>query len=122
MSESMEPIPLELSVQNSMFLKYPDDTFDTVVDTFGICSYELPVETLNELSRVCKPDGRVLLLEHGASTWWLVNASMATHRVKHAWKFGCYYNRNILDIVDESNLEVLTVKRGVLGEINVDFH
>lgn len=47
--------------------QYPDNSFDTVVDTFGLCSFDDPVVVLKELQRVCKPDGKILLLEHGRS-------------------------------------------------------
>jgi ubiquinone/menaquinone biosynthesis C-methylase UbiE len=48
-------------------LPYADGSFDTVLDAFGLCSYEDPVAALREMRRVCRPDGRVLLLEHGRS-------------------------------------------------------
>jgi methyltransferase OMS1 len=48
-------------------LDFPDNCFDTVVDTFGLCSYDDPVVVLKEMKRVCKPDGKILLLEHGRS-------------------------------------------------------
>lgn len=44
---------------------FEDSSFDTVVDTFGLCSYDDPVLVLKEMKRVCKPDGLILLLEHG---------------------------------------------------------
>lgn len=42
-----------------------DDMFDFVVDTFGLCSFNDPVNVLREMARVAKPDGKILLLEHG---------------------------------------------------------
>lgn len=47
--------------------QFSDDSFDTVVDTFGLCSFDDPVAVLKEMQRVCKPDGKILLLEHGRS-------------------------------------------------------
>lgn len=47
--------------------QYPDNSFDTVVDTFGLCSFDDPIAVLKELQRVCKPNGKILLLEHGRS-------------------------------------------------------
>lgn len=57
-------------VGDSTSLNFPDDSFDSVVDTFGLCSYDDPVAVLKEMSRVCKPDGKILLLEHGRSKTW----------------------------------------------------
>jgi ubiquinone/menaquinone biosynthesis C-methylase UbiE len=52
---------LEMDAQN---LAFPDNCFDTVFATFVFCSVPDPVQGLKELRRVCKPDGRLLLLEH----------------------------------------------------------
>ncbi|KFG37057.1 methyltransferase domain-containing protein, partial [Toxoplasma gondii FOU] len=53
--EALRGIPAEFKLQNSAKMKFPDESFDAVVDTFGVCSYEKPVETLQELKRVIKP-------------------------------------------------------------------
>jgi ubiquinone/menaquinone biosynthesis C-methylase UbiE len=45
-------------------LAFTDHYFDTVFATFVFCSVPDPVLGLRELKRVCKPDGRLLLLEH----------------------------------------------------------
>ena len=52
---------MEMDVQN---LAFPDRCFDTVFATFVFCSVPDPVMGLQELRRVCKTDGRLLLLEH----------------------------------------------------------
>ena len=52
---------LEMDVQQ---LAFPDHFFDTVFATFVFCSVPDPVAGLKELRRVCKPDGRLILLEH----------------------------------------------------------
>ena len=45
-------------------LAFSSNSFDTVFATFVFCSVPDPVAGLKELKRVCKPDGRLLLLEH----------------------------------------------------------
>jgi ubiquinone/menaquinone biosynthesis C-methylase UbiE len=52
---------LEMDAQQ---LAFPDHFFDTVFATFVFCSVPDPVLGLKELRRICKPDGRLLLLEH----------------------------------------------------------
>jgi len=51
----------EMDVQD---LAFADDSFDTVFATFVFCSVPVPVQGLRELLRVCKPEGRLVLLEH----------------------------------------------------------
>jgi ubiquinone/menaquinone biosynthesis C-methylase UbiE len=52
---------LEMDAQQ---LAFPDRFFDTVFASFVFCSVPDPVLGLKELRRICKPDGRLLLLEH----------------------------------------------------------
>ena len=46
---------------------YSENEFDTVVDTFGLCSYNDLVQLLKEMKRVCRKNGKgcIILLEHG---------------------------------------------------------
>lgn len=89
---------------------YPDDSFDTVVDTFGLCSFDDPVKVLKELQRVCKPDGKILLLEHGRSKSCgpLTNYLDKTAE-RHAKNWGCVYNRDLDSILKESGVIVETL-------------
>ncbi len=45
-------------------LSFPDNSFDTVVASFLFCSVANPIKALEEINRVVKPEGQVLLLEH----------------------------------------------------------
>ena len=48
---------------------FSDESFDTVVDTFGLeCSYDIE-KALTEIKRVTKKGGKILLLERGSSLW-----------------------------------------------------
>ena len=52
---------IEMDVQQ---LDFPDNYFDTVFAMFVFCSVPDPVAGLKELKRVCKPDGKLILIEH----------------------------------------------------------
>ncbi|CEM02498.1 unnamed protein product [Vitrella brassicaformis CCMP3155] len=111
----LDPIPSRFVASNSLKLDFGDDTFDTVVDTFGICSYEKPVETINEMARVMKPSGKMLLLEHGAGTGNAINWWLRSNLVHHVHKYGCYHNRKIDHIVKLAGLDVTEVERRHAG-------
>jgi methyltransferase OMS1 len=57
----------KIFVADASRLPYSNDSFDTVVSTFGLCSFNDPVAVLREMQRMCKPGGKILLLEHGRS-------------------------------------------------------
>lgn len=85
----------------------PDHSFDTVVDTFGLCSYNDPVAALKEMARVCKPMGKILLLEHGRSkAWTTVTKHLDQHAETHAKNWGCVWNRDMDDLLQQSGLIV----------------
>jgi methyltransferase OMS1 len=50
-----------------------DNVFDTVVDTFGLDYTLYPEKCLKEMKRVCKPGGKILLLESGLSHYKSLN-------------------------------------------------
>lgn len=104
-----------LAVTDASALALPSAAYDTVVDTFGLCSFEAPERALQEMARCCKPDGEILLLEHGVSSWSVL-AWWQQHRLnRHVVRWGCYWNRDILKMVEESGLQVLEVRRKHLG-------
>jgi methyltransferase OMS1 len=118
-SGKIDPVlQLKLKVGNCSDLsEFTDSRFDTVVDTFGICSFEDPVSALKEMARVCKPDGKILLLEHGESDWPWMQGILAKQVGVHVKKFGCYNHRNIRKIIDEAGILVESEKRKHWGTI-----
>lgn len=91
---------------DSARLSLPENAFDTVVDTFGLCSYDDPVLVLKEMARVCKPSGKILLLEHGRSkTWDFVTDHLDKHAEQHAANWGCVWNRDLDAVIAASGLD-----------------
>ncbi|KAL1525945.1 hypothetical protein AB1Y20_020771 [Prymnesium parvum] len=100
-----------LAVADAGKIPLPDNLFDTVVDTFGLCSFEKPDEALREMSRCCKPGGTILLLEHGVSNWSFLSWWQAHRLNHHVSRWGCYWNRDILGIVRKSGLKITHVTK-----------
>ena len=90
--------------------------YDTVIQTMGICSMKDPVATLKHLGTITEPqNGRILLLEHGRSHYGWLNEILDDLAAGHADRHGCWWNRDIGEIVRESGLEVVEEKRWHLG-------
>ncbi len=53
-------------------LKFKAKSFDYVVCTFILCSVPEPAKAIREMSRVCKPNGKIVMLEHVLSNIWTV--------------------------------------------------
>ena len=53
---------------NAEALPFPDATFDTVAISLALCTIPDPAKALLELGRVCRPGGRIVMLEHVRST------------------------------------------------------
>lgn len=119
---------VDARVCDAAIAPFESESFDAVVDTFGLCSFEDPVAALREMSRVCRRkkkknagsgdapgSGKIYLLEHGRSDWDWVSNILDKHADPHAKRWGCYWNRDILAIVREAGLEIESVARYHLG-------
>jgi ubiquinone/menaquinone biosynthesis C-methylase UbiE len=65
---------VDLHLGDAQAVEFPDESFDTVVCTFGLCTIPDPRRAVAEARRVLRSDGRVLLLEHVRSPARLVRA------------------------------------------------
>jgi methyltransferase OMS1 len=82
--------------------------YDTIIQTMGLCSTEDPVALLKALGNLVKQDeGRILLIEHGRGKWKWLNSLLDKSAEAHAHKFGCWWNRDLVKIVEDSELELI---------------
>ncbi|TPX70583.1 hypothetical protein SpCBS45565_g01670 [Spizellomyces sp. 'palustris'] len=102
--------PTSFEIMNVQALPLNDRQYDTVIDTFGLCSCSDPVAALREMARCCKPDGRVLLLEHGRGRYGFLNDALDKTATEHAVKWGCWWNRDIDGLVKKAGLEIVEMK------------
>jgi ubiquinone/menaquinone biosynthesis C-methylase UbiE len=54
----------DLRIGDVQDLEFPDESFDTVVCTLGLCTIPDPAKAIGEAHRVLRPGGKLILLEH----------------------------------------------------------
>ncbi|OQR81860.1 hypothetical protein THRCLA_11331, partial [Thraustotheca clavata] len=84
---------MKTAVMSAQDLLLANDSFDTVIDTFALCSVDDPLKMLQEMQRVCKQNGKILLLEHGRSHYDWLSYVLDKFAAKHAERWGCLWNR-----------------------------
>lgn len=70
---------------------------------------------VQEMAKVVAPGGKLLLLQHGRSSWDFINRILDQEAEPHKAKWGCSWNRDILGLVKEAGLEVESVQRWHFG-------
>ena len=96
-------------------LAFPDDHFDTVVAMYVISVVPEPEKVMEEMARVCKPDGQILLFEHGRSRWgWLAWIQDRTAQ-SHYNNAGCRWNQDPLALVRAAGLQLVEAERHLAG-------
>jgi len=65
-----------LQVMDAEYMQFKDNMFDTVVTSCVYCSVPDPVKGLKEMKRVCKPGGKILMLEHVRSNRKMLGKAM----------------------------------------------
>jgi ubiquinone/menaquinone biosynthesis C-methylase UbiE len=87
-------------------LEFAEHSFDTIVSTLSFCCYENPSEVLNKLHRWCKPDGQILLLEHGISSNWAIRTAQKMFDPLLYQTIGCHHTRNYPNMLKKSKLSI----------------
>jgi ubiquinone/menaquinone biosynthesis C-methylase UbiE len=96
-------------------LPFRDKSFDTVVSSLTTCTFPNPVTALREMRRVCKPEGKILLLEHGRSDREWLARWQDRHADKFAKPLGCHWNREPLNLVCQAGLRMNEARRTFFG-------
>jgi ubiquinone/menaquinone biosynthesis C-methylase UbiE len=89
-------------VLNGESLPIADNSFDSVVSTWTLCSIANVEQALQEIHRVLKPGGRFCFIEHGLSKDPQVQVWQ--NRLTPLQKViadGCHFNRNIRQLIEQ---------------------
>lgn len=99
-------IDVELVGLSAEQLPLPDDSFDTVVCTYTLCSIPDPVTALHEVRRVLKPGGQFLFCEHGRSPDLAV--ARWQDRIQPLWMplaGGCHLDRDVPALLRDAGFQ-----------------
>jgi ubiquinone/menaquinone biosynthesis C-methylase UbiE len=95
-------IEVDYRVLNGENLPMEDNTFDTVVSTWTLCSIRDVDRSISEIYRVLKPGGKFLFIEHGLSNE--PNIQTWQHRLNPIQKVigdGCHLDRPIRSLLSK---------------------
>lgn len=99
-----------LALMDAQSLAFADNSFDHIVATFVFCSVPDPVAGLKELGRVCKGEGRIVLLEHVRSDNPLLGKLMDLLNPMVVRLIGANINRVTVDNVRLAGLEIVDIE------------
>jgi len=98
-----EQIPLE------------DDTVDTVLITYALCTIPDPLTALHGMARVLRPGGRLIFCEHGKAPD--AGVSKWQDRINPLWRRlvgGCNLNRDIPQILGTGGFDIVEMQKNYL--------
>ena len=97
------PVTVELVEANAERLPFDDQSFDSAVVTYSLCSIDDPGAALREVRRVLRANGELVFVEHGLAP------DRRTRRFQHGltpvWRRlagGCRLDRDIAGIVRDA--------------------
>ncbi|PSB43430.1 SAM-dependent methyltransferase [Cyanosarcina cf. burmensis CCALA 770] len=103
-------ITVDNRVLNGENLPMADNTFDSVVSTWTLCSITKVEQALQEIYRVLKPGGKFFFVEHGLSNEPQVQVwQNRLNPIQKVIGDGCHLNRNIRQLI-EKRFDTVTLK------------
>ena len=98
-------------------LPFGDASFDTVVCALSLCTIPSPAAAIGEMRRVLVPGGRLLLLDHIASTWPPVYAAQWLLERITIRTAGEHFTRRQLPLVKAAGFQIVETERLKTGTV-----
>ena len=107
--------PATLLQANAHELPFDDESFDTVVCTFGLCAIPDHTRAITEMTRVLRPGGRLILVDHIESTSRVARAMQRGLETFTIPLGGEHFLRRPLKKVSAAGFDIENVQRFKLG-------
>jgi ubiquinone/menaquinone biosynthesis C-methylase UbiE len=111
---------LQMDAQN---MDFPDNTFDMVFTTCVFCSVPDPVKGLKEIRRVCKNNGKIVMIEHVRSEKKLMGLIMDIFNPLTLNLYGANINRRTVENAQKagfSKIEVTNLTGDIVKKIIIN--
>lgn len=90
-------------------MKFSDNTFDTIFTTCVYCSVPDPIQGLKEMRRVCKPNGKIIMIEHVRSEKKVLGLIMDILNPIVVNTYGANINRRTVENIYKSGFKDVNV-------------
>ena len=109
-------VPIEIHQSSAEELPFPDHSFDTVVATLVFCTIPNVEQALQEMHRVCKPGGKILLFEHVLMKNPILG-KMQIHLTPFWSKIcdGCCLDRDTVSVLQKQGFRMIELKEYYRG-------
>jgi ubiquinone/menaquinone biosynthesis C-methylase UbiE len=107
---------VDLKLMDVQQLDFPEDTFDTVITTCVFCSVPDPIKGLQEIRRVCKKDGQIIMLEHVRSKRPMIGVIMDILNPLVVRIVGANINRDTIENLKHAGLKI-EVEKDLMADI-----
>lgn len=104
---------LQMDAQN---MEFADNTFDMIFTTCVFCSVPDPVKGLEEIRRVCKPDGKIIMIEHVRSERKILGLIMDIFNPLTVNLYGANINRRTVENVHKAGFSSV-IATNLTGDI-----
>ena len=110
------PMPVTFICGSAEAIPLEDESIDTLVTTWTLCTIPHAAQALAEMRRVLRPGGRLLFVEHGQAPdkgvrRWQDVLTPAWRRISG----GCHLNRPVRTMIESSGFRVDRLETGYMA-------
>jgi len=105
---------LEFVKASAIALPFPDHKFDMVVTVSAFHYFDHPLDTLEEIRRILKPQGRLIIMDW-CRDYWICHALDLFLKIFDPAHKDCYSQKELHDLLTASGFDVMEEKKQKLG-------